>query len=80
MRWTMLMPIAVVVLASARGRCCQPDRNQPAASCFAIKNKPGQDRIAAPGADSGQMAGTISSPGSLGSSGHSPGNSSGTTS
>ena len=66
MRWTMLMPIAVVVLA--------------AASCFAIKNKPGQDRIAAPGADSGQMAGTISSPGSLGSSGHSPGNSSGTTS
>ena len=66
MRWTMLMPIAVVVLA--------------AASCFAIKNQPGQDRIAASGADSGQMAGTISSPGSLGSSGHSPGSSSGTAS
>jgi len=61
MRWTMVLPIAVVALA--------------AVSCLAIRNKAGgQDRIAAPGADSGQMAGTISSPGS---SGHSPGSSSG---
>jgi MFS family permease len=62
MRWTMVMPIAVVALA--------------AASCLAIRN-----RTAAPadpaGADAGQMAGTISSPGSLGSSGQSPGSSSG---
>ncbi len=49
-----------------------------AVSCLAIRNKAGgQDRIAASGADSGQMAGTISSPGS---SGHSPGSSSGTAS
>jgi EmrB/QacA subfamily drug resistance transporter len=67
MRWTMIMPIAVVVLA--------------ALSCLAIKNKAGgQDRSAVPDADTGQMAGTISSPGSLGSSGHSPGSSSGTAS
>ena len=65
MRWTMLMPIAVVVLA--------------AASCFAIKNKPGQDRPAA-GEQAGQMAGTISSPGSSGSLGNNPGSSSGTAS
>ncbi|MGH3237470.1 MAG: MFS transporter, partial [Streptosporangiaceae bacterium] len=64
MRWTMVMPIAVVALA--------------AVSCLAIKGKAvGQGRTAAPGADSGQMAGTISSPGS---SGHSPGSSSGTAS
>jgi len=62
MRWTMVMPIAVVALA--------------AASCLAIRNKPsGQDRTAASGADSSQMAGTISSPGS---SGQSPGSASGT--
>jgi MFS family permease len=61
----MLMPIAVVVLA--------------AASCFAIKNKPGQDRPAA-GEQAGQMAGTISSPGSSGSMGNNPGSSSGTAS
>ncbi len=70
MRWTMLMPIAVVALA--------------AVSCLAIAGKPGgQDRAAAPGADSGQMAGTISSSGSVGSSGslgNSPGSSSGTAS
>jgi hypothetical protein len=66
--WAVLvMPIAVVALA--------------AASCLAIRNKPsGQDRTAASGADSGQMAGTISSPGSSGSLGQSPGSSSGTTS
>jgi hypothetical protein len=64
MRWTMVMPIAVVALA--------------AVSCLAIRSKPGgQDRTAAPGAESGQMAGTISSPGS---SGQSPGNSAGTAS
>ena len=57
------MPIAVVVLA--------------AASCFAIKNKPGQDPLAAAGEQAGQMAGTISSPGS---SGQSPGSTSGTAS
>ena len=63
----MVTPIAAVALA--------------AVSCLAIKNKAGgQDRAAAPGADSGQMAGTISSPGSSGSSGHSPGSSSGTAS
>jgi hypothetical protein len=59
------MPIAVVVLA--------------AASCFAIKNKPGQARPA-PGEQAGQMAGTISSPGSSGSLGNNPGSSSGTAS
>jgi MFS family permease len=65
MRWTMVMPIAVVLIA--------------AASCFAIKNKPaGQGRVAA--AQDGQMAGTISSPGSSGSLGQSPGSSSGTVS
>jgi hypothetical protein len=63
MRWTMVMPIAVVLIA--------------AASCFAIKNKPaGQGRVAA--AQDSQMAGTISSPGSSGSLGQSPGSSSGT--
>ena len=67
MRWTMVMPIAVVGLA--------------AASCLAIKNKTGgQDRTAVAGADSGQMAGTISSSGSSGSAGQSPGSSSGTAS
>jgi len=67
MRWTMLLPIAVVALA--------------AVSCLAISNKAGgQDHTAQARAESGQMAGTISSPGSLGSSGQSPGNSSGTAS
>jgi EmrB/QacA subfamily drug resistance transporter len=62
MRWTMVMPIAVVALA--------------AASCLLIRNRAaGQDRTAAE--EPGQMAGTISSPGS---SGQSPGSSSGTTS
>jgi EmrB/QacA subfamily drug resistance transporter len=61
MRWTMVLPIAVVALA--------------AVSCLAIRNKAaGQDRPAVPGP---QMAGTISSPGS---SGQSPGSSSGTVS
>jgi MFS family permease len=65
MRWTMVMPIAVVLIA--------------AASCFAIKNKAaGQGPVAA--AQDGQMAGTISSPGSSGSLGQSPGSSSGTVS
>ena len=63
MRWTMVMPIAVVLIA--------------AASCLAIKNKAaGQDRAAAE--EDSQMAGTISSPGSPGSLGQSPGSSSGT--
>jgi MFS family permease len=65
MRWTMVMPIAVVLIA--------------AASCFAIKNKPAGQGRAAPEQD-GQMAGTISSPGSSGSLGQSPGSSSGTVS
>jgi EmrB/QacA subfamily drug resistance transporter len=61
MRWTMVLPIAVIVLA--------------AVSCLAIKNKaPRPDHPAVPGP---QMAGTISSPGS---SGQSPGSSSGTVS
>jgi MFS family permease len=70
MRWTMVMPIAVVVLA--------------AASCLAIRNRTAApDGPAGAGERSGQMAGTISSPGSLGSlgsSGQSPGSSSGTAS
>ena len=65
MRWTMILPIAVVALA--------------AASCLLLKNKAGGGQGPAPVADAepGQMAGTISSPGS---SGQSPGSSSGTTS
>jgi EmrB/QacA subfamily drug resistance transporter len=64
MRWTMVMPIAVVALA--------------AVSCLAIKNRPaGQGGPEKAGAASGQMAGTISSPGS---SGQSPGSASGTVS
>jgi MFS family permease len=70
MRWTMVMPIAVVALA--------------AASCLAIRNRTAAPADpAGAGAGSGQMAGTISSPGSsgsLGSSDQSPGNSSGTAS
>ena len=62
MRQTMLMPIAVVLLA--------------AASCSAIKNKR-PDLVAAAGEQAGQMAGTISSPGSSGSLGNSPGSSPG---
>ena len=63
----MVLPIAVVALA--------------AVSCLAIRNKAGgQDRAAASAADSGQMAGTISSPGSSGSLGQSPGSSPGTAS
>ena len=64
MRWTMILPIAVVALA--------------AVSCLAIRNQPaGQDHVAVAGAGPGQMAGTISSPGS---SGQSPGSASGTVS
>jgi MFS family permease len=64
MRWTMVLPIAVVALA--------------AASCLALRSKAGgQGGATAADADSGQMAGTISSPGSSGSLGQSPGSSSG---
>jgi EmrB/QacA subfamily drug resistance transporter len=57
MRWTMVMPIAVVVIA--------------ALSCLAMRSGTGiQDRTAA-APESGQMAGTISSPGSSGSAGNS---------
>ena len=67
MRWTMILPITVVLLA--------------AASCLALKSKAaGQGDAATAAADSGQMAGTISSPGSSGSVGQSPGSSSGTAS
>ena len=67
MRWTMVLPIAVVALA--------------AASCLALRSKArGQGGATAADADSGQMAGTISSPGSSGSLGQSPGSSSGTAS
>jgi EmrB/QacA subfamily drug resistance transporter len=63
MRWTLVLPIAMVALA--------------AVSCLAIRNKTaGRDRSAVP-AEVGQMAGTISSPGS---SGQSPGSASGTVS
>jgi len=65
MRWTMVLPISVVVLA--------------AISCLAIKQDRGPDQATAPGVAAGQMAGTISSPGSSGtpgSSGQSPGSAS----
>jgi hypothetical protein len=64
MRWTMVLPIAVVALA--------------AVSCLLIKQDGGQDRPAVPGPS--QMAGTISSPGPSGSAGNSPGSASGTVS
>jgi EmrB/QacA subfamily drug resistance transporter len=61
MRWTMVLPIAVVALA--------------AVSCLLLRSKAAsQDRPAVPSAEQDQMAGTISSPGS---SGQSPGSSSG---
>ena len=64
MRWTMVPPIAVVVLA--------------AVSCLAIRSEAaGQDHVTVAGAETGQMAGTISSPGS---SGQSPGSAPGTVS
>jgi EmrB/QacA subfamily drug resistance transporter len=63
MRWTMVLPIAVVALA--------------AASCVFIQRDVGQERGSAPSEEPGQMAGTISSPGS---SGQNPGSSSGTVS
>jgi hypothetical protein len=66
MRQTMLLPIILLGVG--------------ALSCLAIKQGGGQDHTAAPGEDSGQMAGTISSPGSSGSVGQSPGSSPGTAS
>ncbi|MGH3227758.1 MAG: DHA2 family efflux MFS transporter permease subunit [Streptosporangiaceae bacterium] len=64
MRWTMILPIAVVALA--------------AASCLLLRSKAAdQGAAAVPDAEAGQMAGTISSPGS---SGQSPGSASGTVS
>jgi EmrB/QacA subfamily drug resistance transporter len=61
MRWTLVLPISVVALA--------------AASCVLVKRDVGPDRAAVPSEEPGQMAGTISSPGS---SGQNPGSSSGT--
>jgi EmrB/QacA subfamily drug resistance transporter len=66
MRWTMVLPIAVVVLA--------------AISCLAIKQERGAGRATAQGAEAGQMAGAISLPGSSGSIGNSPGSTSDTAS
>jgi hypothetical protein len=66
MRWTMVLPIAVVVLA--------------AISCLAIKQERGADQSTAQGGQAGQMAGAISSPGSSGSIGNSPGSTSDTAS
>ena len=63
MRWTMVLPIAVLALA--------------AISCLAIRPEGGAARATAQGVEAGQMAGTISSPGS---SGQSPGSASGTVS
>ena len=60
MRWTMVLPISVVALA--------------AASCVLIKRDVGPARGPVPSEEPGQMAGTISSPGS---SGQNPGSSSG---
>jgi EmrB/QacA subfamily drug resistance transporter len=54
MRWTMVLPIAVIVLA--------------AVSCLAIKREGGADRTTAQGPENAQMAGTISSSGSSGQS------------
>jgi EmrB/QacA subfamily drug resistance transporter len=54
MRWTMVMPIAVVALA--------------AVSCLAIRNGTGGPAGPAASADSGQMAGAINSPSSSGNS------------
>ena len=54
MRWTMVLPIAVLVLA--------------AISCLAIRPEGGADRTTAQGEQAGQMAGTISSSGSSGQS------------
>jgi MFS family permease len=54
MRWTMVLPIAVIALA--------------AVSCLAIKREGGADRTTAQGPENTQMAGTISSSGSSGQS------------
>jgi EmrB/QacA subfamily drug resistance transporter len=62
MRWTMLMPIAVLGLA--------------AVSCFGIRRVAG-GQTAPPGAEAIQMTGATSSPGSSGSPGQSPGTGSG---
>jgi hypothetical protein len=63
MRWTMVMPIAVVFLA--------------AVSCVAIKQGRSPAPAPDPASRPGQMAGTMSSPGSSGSIGNSPGSGSG---
>ncbi len=63
MRWTMLMPIAVVGLA--------------AVSCFGIRRVT-SGMATAPDAERIQMTGATSSPGSSGSPGQSPGSTSGT--
>jgi EmrB/QacA subfamily drug resistance transporter len=57
MRWTMALPIAVVVIA--------------ALSCLAMRGGIGGQDRPVPAAEPGQMAGTISSPGSSGSAGNS---------
>ncbi len=54
MRWTMVLPIAVVGLA--------------AVSCLAVRKDVGPGRAAIPGEDPGQLAGTISAPGAAGQS------------
>jgi MFS family permease len=63
MRQTMLLPIVLLGVG--------------ALSCLAIKQGRGRGQATARGMEAGQMAGTISSPGS---SGHSPGSASGTSS
>ena len=63
MRWTMVMPIAVVVVA--------------ALSCFGIKRGAAAQPAAPPDAEVVQMTGATSSPGSSGSPGQSPGSASG---
>jgi EmrB/QacA subfamily drug resistance transporter len=57
MRWTMALPIAVVVVA--------------ALSCLAMRGGTGGQDRTVPAAEPGQMAGTISSSGSSGSAGNS---------
>ena len=64
MRWTMVMPIAVVFLA--------------AISCLAIRQPRGRGSVAVAAPSPGQMAGTVSAPGRAGAPANGPGRESGT--
>ncbi len=64
MRWTMVMPIAVVFLA--------------AVSCLAIRQPRGRERLAVAAPSPAQLAGSMSAPSSSGAAGTGPGRESGT--